>query len=101
MKNKISQFEFAIMEAITPETTKDYEPRTDAEELNLRQENLLKHVKNLNIGGVVCSDLSDDDAIAILENCPFEESGYYNTKLQCRFKLNGCEKDDNGCELAL
>jgi len=49
----------------------------------------------------VCSALSDDHAITILENCPFEESGYCNAELKCRFKLESPIKNDNGCELCL
>ena len=47
MKQKISQFEFAIMETIQPDEAKKFKPRTDVEELNLRQQKILKQVKNL------------------------------------------------------
>ena len=47
MKQKMSQFEFSIMETIQPEEAKKFKPRTDAEELNLRQQKILKQVKNL------------------------------------------------------
>lgn len=47
MKQKISRFEFAIMETISPEEAKNFEPRTEQEEINLRQQNLLNQVKNL------------------------------------------------------
>ena len=53
MKQKISRFEFAIMETITPEEAKNFEPRTEQEEINLRQQNLLNQVKNLVIADVV------------------------------------------------
>lgn len=49
MKTKISRFEFAIMEVASPDEANDYEPRTEQEELNLRQKKLLTQVINLSI----------------------------------------------------
>ena len=64
-----------------------------------KREELIKDL--LPLFSVVCSALSDDHAITILENCPFEESGYCNAELKCRFKLESPIKNDNGCELCL
>lgn len=73
MKTKISQFEFAIMETITPDEAKKFEPRTDVEELNLRQQKLLNQVKNLsihNVVGALCDGLCKVEAtINAKEEC--------------------------------
>jgi len=44
--------------------------------------------------------LSDEELTKLLSECPFEESGWCCTELECRFKLVGVDKD-NGCELCL
>ncbi len=49
MKKKISRFEFAIMQTIVPDEAEEFEPRTEREELNMRQKKLLEQTKNLHI----------------------------------------------------
>jgi hypothetical protein len=48
-KKKISAFEFAIMQAATPEKAKEYEAFTKVEELKMREDSLRKQAGKLKI----------------------------------------------------
>lgn len=46
-KKKVSRFEYAIMQAADPEGAKKLEPRTEAEELDLRKENIKRQISRI------------------------------------------------------
>lgn len=47
MKKRISSFEFAIMETLTPEEAKNYEPYTSEEESQQRRDNVKRQMNKL------------------------------------------------------
>lgn len=49
MKKVVSQFEYAITEITDPEAAKKCRPRTDAEELEFRRQNIMKYAKRIRI----------------------------------------------------
>lgn len=49
MKKKISAFEYAIMQTITPEETKNYEALSREEEMESRENKLINQAKKLKI----------------------------------------------------